>query len=512
MVEIEFIYNGKTTIIQGNYSDKFNAILQKLLLKLEFDLNCVCYLYNGKTIENKTLSINEIIKAIDKQRNKMSIQIIDLEKTQENLIVNSPQVICPTCKTIARISINDYRIRIYDCINKHDINNILLEQYEKDQKINIAKIICDDCGIRNKGNSYKKIFYFCYTCKKNLCPICKDKNNHENHNVINYDDINYTCQKHNYPYAVYCKTCKNNICILCESEHGKHNTISFGKIIPDKNGIKNNMEKFRKKIELLNVEIEQIINKLIKVNESVEMMYKICDGIIKNNNFKNYEMLQNVNDINFNKYIEDFNEIIENKNLNKKFEKIIDIYNKIINNDNDMKEFINMFNNNNINYNMSNNINNNNWNLNNNNNINCNMSNNMENNNWNMNNNIILNNINNNYDIGINNNLNNNMFNSMNNLSSMNNFNNNVQSPQNYNSDNTIFVTFTFKKNKKQIYVDVNENETFANALKELEDKYNWMKSISNKTFVFNNKKITNYNKTLKQLRIGDNSDILILT
>ena len=103
-------------------------------------------------------------------------------------------------------------------------------------------------------------------------------------------------------------------------------------------------------------------------------MYKICDGIIRNNNFKNYEMIQNINDINFNKYIEDFNEIIENKNLNKKFEKIIDIYNKIINNDNDMKEFINMFNNNNINYNMSNNINNNNWNLNNNNNnINYNM-------------------------------------------------------------------------------------------------------------------------------------------
>ena len=140
------------------------------------------------------------------------------------------------------------------------------------------------------------------------------------------------------------------------------------------------------------------------------------------------------------------------------------------------------------------------------------MSNNMESNNWNMNNNIILNNKNNNYNIGINNNLNNNMFNSMNNLSSMNNFNNNVQSPQNYNYDNTIFVTFTFKKNKKQIYVDVNENETFANALKELEDKYNWMKSISNKTFVFNNKKITDCNKTLKQLRIGDNSDILILT
>ena len=178
MVEIEFIYNGNTTLFQANYSDKFKDIVQKLHLKLDFDINKVYYLYNGKTIENKKLTLNEIIKNIDKERNKMAIQIIEQENIEgNNLIVDSPQVICPQCKSIARMNINDYRIRIYDCINKHDIKDILLENYEKTQKINLTEIICDECKIKNKGNSYRNIFYRCNTCKKNLCPICIDMNN-----------------------------------------------------------------------------------------------------------------------------------------------------------------------------------------------------------------------------------------------------------------------------------------------------------------------------------------------
>ena len=100
----------------------------------------------------------------------------------------------PKCKSLAKININDYRIRIYDCINNHDIKDILLDNYEKEQKINLAKILCEECKTRNKGNSFKNIFFRCNTCTKNLCLICKEK--HENnHNIINNDDINYICQK-----------------------------------------------------------------------------------------------------------------------------------------------------------------------------------------------------------------------------------------------------------------------------------------------------------------------------
>ena len=67
MVEIEFLYiwnNG--TKIQANYTDKFKDVLQKLKVKLNINLNSVYYLYNGNIITNINLTINEIIKRIDK--------------------------------------------------------------------------------------------------------------------------------------------------------------------------------------------------------------------------------------------------------------------------------------------------------------------------------------------------------------------------------------------------------------------------------------------------------------
>lgn len=83
---------------------------------------------------------------------------------------------------------------------------------------------------------------------------------------------------------------------------------------------------------------------------------------------------------------------------------------------------------------------------------------------------------------------------------------------------NKIFVTFTFKKNKKQIYIDVSENETFAGAISILEEKYEWLKLIKHKNYYTHNhngndKLISeqDHNKTLKDLGIGEDSDIYII-
>ena len=104
-------------------------------------------------------------------------------------------------------------------------------------------------------------------------------------------------------------------------------------------------------------------------------------------------MIQNINDINLNKSINDFNEIIEEKYLNKKFEKIIKIYSNIMNK----------------NINECSNLNNN------------------------------------------------------NSVDKANTFENKI-----------IFVTFTFQRNKKQIYMEIDINETFCNAIRILEEvKYN---------------------------------------
>ena len=519
MAQIEFIYNGMTTIILCRYIEKFEDILQKLSSKIKIDLDSVYFLYSGKVINNKTLTIGKIINSLDKLSNRMSIQIVDIENKEENnIIVKSTYVICPECKESAKIRIKDYRIRIYDCINRHD-KNISLEEYEKTQKINLSQIICNECKLKNKGNTYKQIFYRCNTCKKNLCPICKEKHQ-ENHNIINYDEKNYICEKHNYPFALYCKTCKINICILCENEHDNHETISFGKIIPNKEKIKNNMKEFKNKIDSFNKNIKEIIDELNKIIINIEILYKICEDILKNNNFKNYENLHNLNNIKEEIFIKDLNEIIEDNNMNNKFKNIMNIHDKIMN-----KAPIET-NNNIINgkfmENLSlnnNNLNNNNMNMNNVNNMKMNFANNMNINNVN---NMNMNNFN---KIGICNNFDNmniNNFNNMKNNAYINNnfnipfmnANNNSDKKNNQEKEELIFVTFTFKKNKKQIYIDVDKNETFRSALIILEDKYDWLKSIPNKRYTFNNKIIrtSDYGKKLCQLGIDEYSDIFMLT
>ena len=154
MVEIEFLYIWNSAVlIQANYTGKFKDVLQKLNLKLNLNLNSIYYLYNGNVITNFNLTINEIIKRIDKHNNKITIQIMDSDKKEKNYIYIKPnQVICPKGQMITKMSINNYRIRIYDYLNKHEINNILLENFDQDQKINISKIICNECKIKNKGN------------------------------------------------------------------------------------------------------------------------------------------------------------------------------------------------------------------------------------------------------------------------------------------------------------------------------------------------------------------------
>ena len=52
------------------------------------------------------------------------------------------------------LQINNFKVRLYDCINEHDIDEISLEEFEDTQKIDESKIICQYCGNMNKCNCY----------------------------------------------------------------------------------------------------------------------------------------------------------------------------------------------------------------------------------------------------------------------------------------------------------------------------------------------------------------------
>lgn len=88
------------------------------------------------------------------------------EESKEEGIKASKEVICPQCKEDCLIDMSNYRIKLYDCKNGNNIENISLEEYENTQEIDISKIICNICKINNKGQTFNNKFYVCNTCKK----------------------------------------------------------------------------------------------------------------------------------------------------------------------------------------------------------------------------------------------------------------------------------------------------------------------------------------------------------
>ena len=164
------------------------------------------FIYNGNKINDNSI-LNEIINEEDKRRKIMNILFNENNETiiKENKI-ESKEIICPKCYENILIQLNEYKINLFNCRNNHNIDNILLNEYENN--IDISKRICYNWKIKNKSNTYKNEFYRCNTCKINVCPLCKS-----NHN--NNENKNYICEKHDMNYIKYCKDCKSNIRILC---------------------------------------------------------------------------------------------------------------------------------------------------------------------------------------------------------------------------------------------------------------------------------------------------------
>jgi hypothetical protein len=216
--------------------------------------------------------------------------------------------------------------------------------------------------------------------------------------------------------------------------------------------------------------------------------------------------------------------IVLNDNMNNSINIVINSINSNINNS------VNDNGNNSINDNLNINIIQNN---NNDNNIHDNLNNNMiqnndmihqsssfiQNANNSLNNNIIINdNFNNSIIINYNrnsnindssNNINNNMIN--NNYNQNYNIKNQNQNLNDINSnlDGIVCLIFTFPAYNKDIYIDIDENETFNKVIEELKEKYMWLKKLNDLQFKCNNKEI-NGNKTVKENGLNDSNKIVI--
>ena len=319
MAQVIFIFEGNNTIIQCNENDSMQNIIHNFVQSTGNEGNILYYLYNGNII-NKELTFNEIANEFDKNNKRMNVIVYKIDEDKNEII--SKDIICPTCKEIILLKIKNFKINLNGCKNNHNTDNILLNKYEETQKIDISKIICDICNKNNKGNTHNNEFYICNTCNKNICPLCKSYHD-KNHNIINYDDKNYICNKHNDPFNKYCKTCNENICIICENKHKDHNILDFKDILIDKDDILKTQENLKNIIDDLKYKINILKEILDRIINLCDIYYKINNDVIKNYNMnkRNYHKIQIIYDIkNDNeKLIKDISNIINN-------DKIFEIY------------------------------------------------------------------------------------------------------------------------------------------------------------------------------------------
>ena len=331
MSSIIFTLNGVRTAIQYNQGDKIKDICQKYVQKVEKDVNNLFFVYGGEKL-NIDLSNEEMLTKIDSDKSA-NILVFDKnnENNEDNSLQKSKNIICPICKEICRIYIKDYKITLSDCKNKHITNNILFENFKYTQLVDESKIKCNFCD-NTKNKTYKKIFFKCNTCDKNLCPLC-NSNHDKNHIIIDYDKNNYCCKFHKGEelYNSYCQKCKSNLCMQCEIEHKDHNIIRFANIVSNENEFQNKLNKLKEKIDKMNNIITNIISILTKVNTNMKNYLEIYNELINNYQIRNrnYEMFKNINYIQNIIHFEEIDKIINNNNIFFQFENIINILNKM---------------------------------------------------------------------------------------------------------------------------------------------------------------------------------------
>ena len=333
MVEIEFDFKQSKTKIQANLDEPFQNILNKYKQKYSFISSSFFFFYNGSQIIDPSIKIKNLINDMDKRNKKMKILVDNIEQNNidnNHNVIQSKDIVCPECKEPCRIKIENYKIKLYECVNNHITSNIRIKDFENTQKINESKIICNICKFENKSNFNKDEFFYCLTCKKNICLLCRNHHNFK-HNIITYNHKNYICHLHKEPFIKYCSVCNKNICFTCQG-HNNHNVIPLEELIPDINDKKKILKKMKILIDEVNSNIKDIIKQLTEFSEIIYKYYDIHKNIIDNYEVKNinYQVLENIKQINNNDIILNLLENIkDNKDIKNKFYDIINLYNKI---------------------------------------------------------------------------------------------------------------------------------------------------------------------------------------
>ena len=330
MQKIKFVYMTNEYTIKVNKENLFSYETFKNYAKLiGTDLDELYFSYQGKRIiinENNNLNIE---RKIDK--NEIKILVINLRNIKGSIKPNqkAPNIICPNCKQLAMIKINEDRITINNCINKkHSYPDLTIDEFTKSQNYDDSNVKCDFC--QNLKYFYK-LFYIC-SCGKTLCPICL-LNHNPKHPVINYNNKFNQCIKHSFEFCSYCKECNINLCPICENEH-KHKIIFHKSVKPSEKKIteiKMYMSEFEyivKKFKLELLKLDGIYSKFfVNISDNLDEFMKINYNMIKSlDNLNNYESMKNVMNFKNKKLFKDIFTVINENNTKNKFKFLLDLY------------------------------------------------------------------------------------------------------------------------------------------------------------------------------------------
>jgi ribosomal protein S27AE len=121
--------DGETRDLKGCFRNSIKGIYDNLSKEKKiyiFKNKSIFDCYHGKTIPviNR---LEDIINEEDNNLKRVKFYVIEKEKTKEK--IKSKDIICPQCKESIFMNIKDYKINLFDCINRHKINNIFLDEY-----------------------------------------------------------------------------------------------------------------------------------------------------------------------------------------------------------------------------------------------------------------------------------------------------------------------------------------------------------------------------------------------
>ena len=327
MIDIEFNFNRTKEIIKADMYEPLQYVIDRYIQKSLLDFNTIYFIKDGNKIINPQNPVESFMNDLDKKNKRMIITVNMIEKNNEDkeqVKAELKDIICPKCKEPCRISIDNYNIKLYDCINGHIVDSIKFDDYEKTQELNESQTVCDICKLNNKGNCKKDEFFKCLNCKSNLCLFCKT-NHDARHNIILYNQKNYICQTHYQPLIKYCSKCKKNICNECK-EHDEHDSILFVNIVPNLEEKKKILDEIKICINSINASIKEVIIQLNKFSEDINQFYEINKNILNNyrdNNHLNFQILKNLDEINNNNKIYEKLRKINSYHASK--EKVFDI-------------------------------------------------------------------------------------------------------------------------------------------------------------------------------------------